>query len=310
LHSTNDVGRSKLQSARDTLHGINPEISLTLHECALSSENALEIVRDYDVVVDGTDNYPTRYLTNDACVLLGKPNVYGSIFRFEGQASVFDAASGPCYRCLYAEPPPPGLVPSCAEGGVFGALPGIIGTIQAMEAIKLLLGRGETLIGRLLLFDALAMRFREVKLRKNEDCPICGKNPTITELIDYEEFCGVPVQEDEQPTDQRQASWEISARELEQRLANGGVALIDVREPHEWDICRIEGATLIPLSQLPSRIVELPQNQDIVLFCHRGIRSMRALEFLRDQAGFTRLKNLHGGIDAWSLEVDPSVPRY
>jgi adenylyltransferase/sulfurtransferase len=310
IHSTEAVGRKKLESARDRLHGINPEIDLTLHEVALRSENALDILRAYDIIADGTDNYPTRYLVNDACVLLGKPNVYGSIFRFEGQASVFDALRGPCYRCLYAEPPPPGLVPSCAEGGVLGVLPGVIGCIQATETVQLSLEKGDTLIGRLLLFNAMAMSFREVKLRKNPECPICGPNRTIHGLIDYDQFCGIPGRAQEEKERAGQAVWEIGAGELKQRLDRGEVTLIDVREPHEWDICRIPGATLIPLAEIPNRLAELPLDGDIVLHCHHGIRSMRALEFLRDHAGFKRVKSLRGGIDAWSTEVDMSVPRY
>jgi adenylyltransferase/sulfurtransferase len=310
IHSTENVGQKKLESARDRLHGINPEIDITLHEVALGAENALDILRPYDVVVDGTDNYPTRYLVNDACVLLGKPNVYGSIFRFEGQASVFDALKGPCYRCLYPEPPPPGLVPSCAEGGVLGVLPGVIGTIQALETIKLILEKGEPLIGRLLLFDALAMSFREVKLRKDPECPMCGPHRTIHALIDYEQFCGIPGREAAGHAAAEHAAWEITPRELATELAQGEVTLIDVREPTEWEIAHIEGARLIPLNELPERLAELPQNGDIVLHCHHGVRSMRALERLRDHAGFTRVKSLRGGIDAWSLEIDPKIPRY
>jgi len=310
IHSTENVGRKKLESARDRLHGINPEVEITLHEVTLEAANALEILRRYDVVVDGTDNYPTRYLVNDACVLLGKPNVYGSIFRFEGQASVFDALRGPCYRCLYPEPPPPGLVPSCAEGGVLGVLPGVIGTIQALEAIKLILEKGEPLIGRLLLFDALAMSFREVKLRKDPECPMCGPKRTITALIDYQEFCGIPGREAAGHAAAERSAWEISARELQDQLARGQVTLIDVREPTEWEIAHIEGARLIPLNDLPARLAELPQDGAIVLHCHHGVRSMKALVHLRDHAGFTRVKSLRGGIDAWSLEIDPAVPRY
>ena len=310
IHSTESVGRKKLESARDRLHGLNPEIDITLHEIALRSENALDLIRQYDIVTDGTDNYPTRYLVNDACVLLGKPNVYGSIFRFEGQASVFDALRGPCYRCLYAEPPPPGLVPSCAEGGVLGVLPGVIGCIQAVETIKLILDKGEPLVGRLLLFNALSMTFREVKLRKNPDCPICGLHPTIDHLLDYEQFCGVPGRDAARREAAETSTWEIGPRELKQKLDRQEVALIDVREPHEWEICRIPGASLVPLGELPNRLADLPLDRDLVLHCHKGVRSMRALSFLRDHAGFKRLKSLAGGIDAWSQEVDPSVPRY
>ena len=267
----------------------------------------MEIVKRYDVVADGTDNFPTRYLVNDACTLLGKPNVYGSIFRFEGQASVFDARVGPCYRCLYPDPPPPGLVPSCAEGGVLGVLPGVIGVLQGVETLKLLLGVGEPLIGRLLLFDALALSFRELALRKDPDCPLCGPHRTITELVDYEAFCGLsPVEQ----ADAEARGWEISARELKDRLERGdGPAVIDVREPHEWEIARLSGATLIPLNTLPARLSELDSSREIVLHCHHGQRSMRALELLRS-SGFRKLKNLKGGIDAWSKDVDPSVPRY
>ena len=310
IHSTENVGRKKLESARDRLHALNPEVEITLHEVALTAANALDILRPYDIVADGTDNYPTRYLVNDACVLLGKPNVYGSIFRFEGQASVFDALRGPCYRCLYPEPPPPGLVPSCAEGGVLGVLPGIIGCIQAMETVKLILDKGDSLIGRLLLFDAMAMTFREVKLRKSPDCPICGPNRTIHALIDYEQFCGVPGREEQVAHEAERSAWEVGARELKTKLDRGEVTLIDVREPHEWEIARIPEARLIPLGELPNRFAELPMDGDLVLHCHKGIRSMKALELLRDHAGFKRLKSLRGGIDAWSTEVDPSVPRY
>jgi sulfur-carrier protein adenylyltransferase/sulfurtransferase len=306
LHGTSDVGRLKLESARDRLADINPHVAIEGHATRLTSDNAMELLGRYDVIVDGTDNFPTRYLVNDACVLLGKPNVYGSIFRFEGQASVFDARTGPCYRCLYPDPPPPGLVPSCAEGGVLGVLPGVIGVIQAIEALKLLLGTGEPLIGRLLLFDALAMRFRELKLRKDPACPVCGAHPTVTRLIDYAQFCGLPSAE----ALAAERAVEIGARELAERRARGDdLVLIDVREPHEWQIARIEGATLIPLNSLPERVGELDSSREIVLQCHHGQRSMRALEFLQ-QAGFRKLLNLRGGIEAWSREVDPSVPRY
>jgi adenylyltransferase/sulfurtransferase len=280
-------------------------VEIETHAARLTSENALDLLRRYDVIADGTDNFPTRYLVNDACVLLGKPNAYGSIFRFEGQASVFDARRGPCYRCLYPEPPPPGLVPSCAEGGVLGVLPGVIGLIQGVEILKLLLDLGETLIGRLLLFDALDMRFREVRLGKDPACPICGEQPTIRELIDYVALCGL--------TPALAAAdaelFEIGPRELAAALERGEVTLIDVREPHEYEITHIEGARLIPLGRLPERLGELDSSEEIVLHCHYGERSMRALEFLR-QSGFRKLKNLRGGIDAWSREVDPKVPRY
>jgi adenylyltransferase/sulfurtransferase len=303
--ATGDIGRRKLEAASERLQGINPNVRIETHELRLDSTNALEVLRGYDVVVDGTDNFPTRYLVNDACVLLGKPNVYGSIYRFEGQASVFWAARGPCYRCLYEEPPPPGLVPSCAEGGVLGVLPGIVGTIQAMETIKLLLGEGEPLVGRLLLFDALGMRFRELKLRKNPDCAVCGTNPRITKLIDYEAFCGVPKTEEVQvqPGD-------ISPAELKARLDRGDdLLIVDVREPHEWEICRIEGAELVPLRTIPEHASQLPRDRDIVVHCKLGGRSAKAADFLRSQ-GFERVFNLKGGIHAWIDAVDPSQRKY
>lgn len=305
IHTTKDVGRPKLHSAKERILGINPNIHVETYETQLTSENALEILKDYDVVVDGTDNFPTRYLVNDACVLLGKPNVYGSIFRFEGQASVFHSKEGPCYRCLYPEPPPPGLVPSCAEGGVLGVLPGIIGTIQANETIKLLLGIGEPLIGRLLLFDALKMEFRELRLRKNLDCPICGANPTIKELIDYEAFCGIT-----QPDNvQSQSDYVISVEELKKNLDDGeDVFILDVREPHEYEIVNM-GGHLIPLHDLPNRVHELDSSRQIAVHCHYGSRSQRAVEFLRE-LGFTKAKNLVGGIDEWAVKIDPSLPRY
>jgi sulfur-carrier protein adenylyltransferase/sulfurtransferase len=306
LHSTDSVGKPKLESARERIESINPHVQVETHQTLLNSENALEIFRGYDVIVDGTDNFPTRYLVNDACVLLKKPNVYGSIFRFEGQASVFDAEQGPCYRCLYAEPPPPGLVPSCAEGGVLGVLPGIVGTIQAAETIKLILGQGRTLVGRLLLFDALKMTFREVKLRKNPACPICGENPTIHELIDYNAFCGILP---EPETDRALSPYEISVEELKERVDRGeDVFLLDVREPHEYEIVNIDGH-LIPLNDLPARIHELDSSRDIVVYCHHGPRSGRAVDFLR-QMGFRKVKNLVGGIDQWSERIDPALPRY
>ncbi len=306
IHGTKDVGRSKLDSAKDRINDINPEVRIDCYETRLTSENALEIMKPYDIIIDGTDNFPTRYLVNDACVLLGKPNVYGSIFRFEGQASVFDATRGPCYRCLYHEPPPPGLVPSCAEGGVLGILPGIIGVIQATEAVKLIIGQGSPLIGRLLRFDALDMKFQELKLRKDPKCPICGENPTIKELIDYNEFCGI------RPTPEVtvEDTLEISAEEVKEQMDRGdSLVLVDVREPHEWLICHIEGARLIPLGEFAQRVNELDSATDIVLHCHHGQRSMKALQFLK-KVGFTKLKNLKGGIDAWALSVDPDMPRY
>jgi adenylyltransferase/sulfurtransferase len=308
IHGTKDVGRKKLDSAMERMRDINPHVELVPHEVRLSSENALEILKGYDIVVDGTDNFPTRYLVNDACVLLGKPNVYGSIFRFEGQATVFAYPGGPCYRCLYPEPPPPGLVPSCAEGGVLGILPGLIGVIQATETVKLILGKGEPLVGRLLLYDALAMRFRELKLRRNADCPVCGDRPTIRELIDYEQFCGIGRQE---PAPQPGLSeWEIDPVEVKAKMDRGErFVLIDVREPHEYQICRIPGARLIPLGELPRRVHELDSADEIIAHCRSGVRSAKAVDFLR-QAGFRKVKNLKGGILAWSDKVDPTVPKY
>jgi adenylyltransferase/sulfurtransferase len=303
LYGTSNLGRAKIEAAEARLADLNPHVQVESHPARLTSANALDLLRRYDLVADGTDNFPTRYLVNDACVLLGKPNVYGSIFRFEGQASVFDARRGPCYRCLYPHPPPPGLVPSCAEGGVLGVLPGVIGLIQGVEILKLLLDLGETLIGRLLLFDALAMRFREVRLEKDPACPICGDQPTIRELIGYETFCGLTKEPDDAEL------FEIGPRELAAALEHGETTLIDVREPHEFEIAHIEGASLIPLGCLPERLGELDSSEEIVLHCHTGERSRRALELLR-QSGFRKLKNLRGGIDAWSREVDPEVPRY
>lgn len=306
LHSTADVGRPKLHSARDRLRGLNSNVEVVMHEVRLSSENALDLFRDYDVIADGTDNFQTRYLVNDACVLLGKPNVYGSIFRFEGQVSVFDATRGPCYRCLYAEPPPPGLVPSCAEGGVLGILPGAVGVLQATEVVKLILGIGEPLIGRLLLFDALAMRFRELRLRKNPECVLCSPHATQTTLIDYDQFCGIPAAK---PAAEERAV-EVQPREVAEKLRRGDdFFLLDVRNPHEWDICHIDGAVLIPLGELPNRLSEVPRDRPIVTQCKLGGRSMKALEILKG-AGFTDVLNMRGGIIAWSDEVDPSVPKY
>ena len=308
LHGTADVGRSKLQSAKDRLEALNSEISIETHETMLSSQNALDLFAPYDVIVDGTDNFPTRYLVNDACVLLEKPNAYGSIFRFEGQASVFGLPDGPCYRCLYPEPPPPGLVPSCAEGGVLGVLPGIIGTIQAMETIKLILGIGEPLVGRFLIFDALRMKFRELKLRKDPDCPVCGTHPTVRELIDYDQFCGiVPAAHGaEAPADDR----DITSVELNERLQRGDpVLVLDVREPQEYQINRIQGSTLIPLGELGQRYAELDADQEIVTQCKSGMRSAKAADFLR-QKGFRRVRNLKGGILDWIDKVDPSQPKY
>ncbi len=305
IHGTSDVGRKKLDSAAETMRDINPNVEIDRYETALTSANALEILHDYDLVVDGTDNFPTRYLVNDACVLLGKPNVYGSIFRFEGQASVFAMPGGPCYRCLYPEPPPPGLVPSCAEGGVLGILPGLIGLVQATEAVKLILGAGEPLVGRLLLYDALAMRFRELKLRKDPECPVCGERPTIRELIDYQQFCGVRPE----PAAAQNGNSEIGPRELKAMQERGErFTLVDVREPHEFRICRIPGSRLIPLGELPKRVSELDPAEEIVVHCKSGVRSAKAADLLR-KAGY-RVKNLKGGILGWSEQVDSSVPKY
>jgi sulfur-carrier protein adenylyltransferase/sulfurtransferase len=304
--STTDVGRPKSEAAKERLAAMNPAIEITTHETRLTSDNALDLFKDYDIIVDGTDNFPTRYLVNDACVLLGKPNVYGSIFRFEGQVSIFGAPNGPCYRCLYPEPPPPGLVPSCAEGGVLGVLPGIVGSLQAVETIKLILGAGDPLIGRLLLFDALGMKFRELKLKKNPECPLCGTNRTITKLIDYEEFCGIRGEEAPAPITQVP---EMTPRELKQRLDRGDdLFILDVREPHEYQICNINGY-LLPLGDLPRRVNELDSSREIVAQCRSGKRSAEAAEFLR-KAGFRKIWNLKGGILAWSDEVDPSMPKY
>jgi len=306
LFGTSDVGRPKITAAADRLRNLNPEIRIDAVEERLSSENALELFRDYDIIVDGTDNFPTRYLVNDACVLLGKPNVYGSIFRFEGQITVFGYPDGPCYRCLYPEPPPPGLVPSCAEGGVLGVLPGIVGTIQAAETLKLIIGKGQPLIGRLLLFDALGMKFRELKLRKNPDCPVCGTNRTLTKLIDYAEFCG--IRGEEAPSTVTNIP-EITPKELKARLDRGDdVYVLDVREPHEYQICNIHGH-LIPLGELPQHVHELDSSREIVAHCKSGKRSAQAVEFLQ-KAGFRKISNLKGGILAWSDEVDPRVPKY
>ena len=311
IHSTKDVGRNKIDSAAEKMQGINPNLQIVKHEVALSSENALDILKDYDIVVDGTDNFPTRYLVNDACVLLGKPNVYGSIFRFEGQATIFATEGGPCYRCLYPEPPPPGLVPSCAEGGVLGILPGTIGLIQATEAVKLILGIGEPLIGRLLLYDALGMKFRELKLRKNPDCPICGEHRTITKLIDYHQFCGVPSPKDAAPVQETKMNeGEIDVVELKQKMDRGDkFTLIDVREPHEYKICSIPGARLIPLGEFPQHVGEFSPEDDIVIHCRSGMRSAKACNVLR-AAGFQHVRNVVGGILAWADKVDPSVPKY
>ncbi|HEX4037792.1 MAG TPA: molybdopterin-synthase adenylyltransferase MoeB [Acidobacteriaceae bacterium] len=307
IHSTKDVGRSKLDSATEKLQALNPFLKVVKHETMLTSQNALEIIRQYDIVADGTDNFPTRYLVNDACVLTGKPNAYGSIFRFEGQASVFAAEDGPCYRCLYPEPPPPGLVPSCAEGGVLGILPGLVGVIQATEVIKLILGKGEPLIGRLLLVNSLDMRFRELKLRKNPECPVCGTHPTVTQLIDYQQFCGI-VPEQKADT-MKNGIPQMTVNELKRRLdAGDDLLLLDVREPYEVQIAQI-GGRLIPLGELPNRIDELNPAQEVVVHCRTGARSQRAAEFLANN-GFDKVHNLAGGIHAWSDEIDPDIPKY
>jgi molybdopterin/thiamine biosynthesis adenylyltransferase/rhodanese-related sulfurtransferase len=307
LFGTSDIGRPKIEAAAERLRNLNPDIQIDRFETRLTSENALDILKNYDIVVDGTDNFPTRYLVNDACVILGKPNVYGSIFRFEGQITIFGAPGGPCYRCLYPEPPPPGLVPSCAEGGVLGVLPGIVGAIQAADTLKLIIGKGEPLIGRLLLFDALAMRFRELKLRKNPECPVCGEHRTITKLIDYAEFCGVRGEEAASPA--QTTVPEIAPRELKARLDRGDdLFILDVREPHEYQICNL-GGHLIPLGELSRRVNELDSSREIVAHCRSGKRSAEAVEFLRN-AGFRKVLNLKGGILAWSDEVDASLPKY
>ena len=307
IHGTPDVGRSKLDSARDRLNAINPEVTVETHDVALSSENALELLANYDVIVDGTDNFPTRYLVNDACVILGKPNVYGSIFRFEGQASVFATKDGPCYRCLYPEPPPPGLVPSCAEGGVLGILPGVVGTIQATEAVKLIIGVGEPLINRFMIYDALRMKFRELKLRKDPDCPVCGETPTVTELIDYEQFCGITGAATE---DVSSEALDTTVEDLKTRIdGKDEVLVLDVREPQEFQICRIPGSTLIPLNDLPQRLAELEGYKNMVVHCKSGVRSAKAVKLLHE-AGFSDAKNLRGGILAWIDEIDPSLPKY
>jgi adenylyltransferase/sulfurtransferase len=308
IHGTPDVGRPKLQSAADRIRAINPEVKVDLYETRLTSANALTLFDPYDVIIDGTDNFPTRYLTNDACVLLGKPNVYGSIFRFDGQASVFYPPHGPCYRCLYPEPPPPGEVPSCAEGGVLGILPGLIGCIQATEAVKLILGNGEPLVGRLLLYDALRMSFREFKVRRNPKCPVCGDHPTITRLIDYEQFCGLRGQESAPAAADGMA--EITVEELKRRLDQGeDLFVLDVRNPEEFQICRIPGSILLPLPQLGARFQELSKDREMVVHCKSGMRSAKAIQFLKQQ-GFRQLKNLKGGILAWADRIDRGMPKY
>ena len=308
IHSTADIGRKKLDSAEEKLKALNPSLNVRKHDTLLSSANALDILKDYDVVADGTDNFPTRYLVNDACVLLSKPNAYGSIFRFEGQASVFATKDGPCYCCLYPEPPPPGLVPSCAEGGVLGILPGLVGVIQATETIKLILGIGEPLIGRLLLVDALNMRFRQLKLRKNPECPVCGAHPTVTSLIDYQQFCGIESASEKQSAVKNGVP-QLTAKELKRRIDAGeNLFILDVREPFEYQIANI-GGKLIPQNDVPQRIGEIDRNREIVVHCKAGGRSQRIAEFLK-QSGFTKVVNLAGGILAWSDEVDPKVPKY
>ena len=308
IHSTKDIGRKKLDSAEEKLLALNPALNVVKHDTMLSSANALDILKDYDIVADGTDNFPTRYLVNDACVLLGKPNVYGSIFRFEGQASVFATEKGPCYRCLYPEPPPPGLVPSCAEGGVLGILPGLVGVIQATEAIKLILGKGESLIGRLLLVDALNMRFRELKLRKNPECPVCGANPTVTKLIDYQQFCGI-MPESKQEKALKNGIPQISVKDLKSRIDAGEhVFILDVREPYEYQIANI-GGKLIPQNDVPQRLAEIDRDREIVVQCRSGQRSQRIAEFLQ-QSGYQKVTNLAGGILAWADEIDPKMQKY
>lgn len=306
---TSDVGRPKVEATKDRIHQINPNVLVTTYRTKLSAENVMDIFKEYDIIIDGTDNFPTRYLVNDACVFLKKPNVYGSIFRFEGQATVFGAANGPCYRCLYPEPPPPGMVPSCAEGGVLGILPGTIGLIQATEAIKMILGKGEPLVGRLLLYNALDMKFREVKIQKDPQCPVCSANPTITKLIDYEQFCGIGLGQEE-ATVSRNGIAEITAKELKAMIdRKEKFTLVDVREPHEYKIANIPGAKLIPLGEVGQRANELDTADNIVVHCRSGARSAKAIGTLQ-KMGFKRLRNLEGGILAWSKDVDPSVPQY
>ena len=313
IHGTKDVGRPKVDSAAESIADINPHVQVDVYNEPFTSENAMRIAEPYDIVIDGTDNFPTRYLVNDVCVLQGKPNCYGSIFRFDGQASVFGYEGGPCYRCLYPEPPDPGLVPSCAEGGVLGVLPGIVGVIQATEAIKIILGKGKTLSGRLLVFDALGMRFREMKVQRDPQCPICGDEPTIRELIDYKQFCGVPSDAEQDASEaakvQAQSEWDISPRQLKEKIDQGvDFLLLDVRNPNEYEICHL-GGTLIPLPELPQRFAEIEKDRQIVVHCKMGGRSAKAVQFLREQ-GYQDVHNLHGGILAWAEQVDPSVPKY
>ncbi len=308
IHGSDDVGRPKVVSAAETINSINPNVHVDQYNQPLTSANAMRIAEPYDLIIDGTDNFPTRYLVNDVCVMQSKPNCYGSIFRFEGQASVFGYQAGPCYRCLYPQPPAPGVVPSCAEGGVLGVLPGIIGTIQAIEAIKIILGQGETLSGRLLLFDALDMTFREMKVRRDPNCPVCGQDPTITELIDYQDFCGLPAAGSEAAKVEPQSPWDISPLEAKQRLESSEVRLLDVREPHEYEICNLDGQ-LIPLGELAHRLGELNPSDQMIVHCKKGGRSAKAVQLLRDN-GFSKVFNLRGGITAWSEQVDPTVPKY
>jgi adenylyltransferase/sulfurtransferase len=304
LYSREDIGKSKLEVAKSRLLQVNPNVEVEIHATRLDSSNALDLMKNYDIIMDGTDNFPTRYLVNDACVLLGKPNVYASIFRFEGQASIFYAKEGPCYRCLYPEPPPPGLVPSCAEGGVLGVLPGIMGSIQAVEALKLILGKGDSLIGRLLVFDSLSMEFIELKLKKNPECVLCGPNPSVTKLIDYEDFCGLTREE------KLGEEFEVPVATLKSWIDSGkDVKILDVREPHEYEICHMEGSKLIPLGQLPEKVNELDTADLTVVHCHTGVRSAAAVRFLQS-IGFKKVKNLRGGIDAWAREIEPDMPRY
>lgn len=312
-YTTHDVGRKKVEVTKERMKAMNPDVQVMTYDQKLTSKNALEIFKEYDIIIDGTDNFPTRYLTNDACVLLGKPNVHGSIFRFEGQATVFWPGKGPCYRCLYPEPPPPGMVPSCAEGGVLGILPGLVGLIQATEAIKILLGKGETLVGRLIRFDAMGMKFEEYKLRRDRSCPICGENPTIKELVDYEAFCGIGRGEEAQaPEDdeQKDPALNISPKEAKKRIdQNGNLLILDVREPYEFDICHLPDAKLIPLGELSERYRELDPETEILCYCRTGKRSLKATRFLRGK-GFKTVKNIRGGIHGWADEVDPSIPKY
>ena len=308
IHGTGDVGRPKVVSAAEAIAAINPNVQVDQYNEVFTSSNAAQIAQPYDLIIDGTDNFPTRYLVNDICVMLGKANCYGSIFRFEGQASVFGYDGGPCYRCLYPQPPAPGVVPSCAEGGVLGVLPGIIGTIQAIEAIKIILGKGETLSGRLLLFDALDMKFREMKVRRDPNCPVCGEHPSITELIDYQDFCGVPTPGSEAAKVSQQSPWDVSPMEAKERLKSKQATLLDVREPHEYEICNLEGQ-LIPLGELSDRLDELNQADEIIVHCNMGGRSAKAVQLLRDN-GFNKVFNMRGGITAWSEQVDSLIPKY